>query len=340
MQQGDQPAFEVSPQGVIWYLNKAASEAIGVEPQQAVNTRLANYVVDGLMTQRRLEALSHSESETWQDAWKQKVQALPCELTAFAIPQSIASERTRIIVWAKSQDTTAPNPLPSLTDFQMESFSKRLLRPDQPVTSGDLERLRERFNISTNRFCEILGISMVTWYGWRKTPELPINNRTVVLHLRLLDAMPELTQLVAQPIDLQEALRTHLGISMTFSDLALWMGIERRSGYSWARGYPAGDQIRGLTASLLYIVSNKPREAWLHYQTLLEQQAALEGINVMRDKSWWSTRTDTDLSEAAAQSMKTNPLSKPPTKQRIRAIGNPNRSGKHRSSAKDDKDPC
>ena len=338
MQQGSQPAFEVSPQGVIWYLNQAASEVIGTEPQQAVNTRLANYVVDGLMTQRRLEALSHSQSASWRDAWRGKGKTTTCELTAFAIPQSVVSERARIVVWAKSPSAHPPEEhLISSNDIKNESPAEILLLPDQLVMTSDLERLREKLGISTNRFCEILGISMVTWYAWRKTPEQPIASRPIILHLRLLDAMPELARLGPQPIDLQEALRTHLGISFTFSELALWMGVERRAGYAWSRGYPASDQVRALTASLLYIVLNKPREAWLRYQNLLQQQAQLEGIDFTKIKSWSSAaRGESELLEAESNPA---PEHQPPLSAKrphTRSLGTIHRSGQRRSRGKKD----
>jgi DNA-binding transcriptional regulator YiaG len=285
LQQGAQPAFELSPQGAIWYLNQAAADTLGIDPQQAVNTRLANYLRDGLMTQRRLEALSRSQSETWQDTWRRGGENIPCELTAFAIPASVANERSRILVWAKPPESAlAKADIPS--NFSEILPGEGVLSPDAPILGRDLERLRERFDISTHRFCEVLGISTVTWYGWRKRPDAPISSRPIILHLRLLDSLPELARLGAQPIDLQEALRTHWGVSLTFSELALRLGVERRSGYAWSRGYPASDQVRALTASLLYVVLNRPRDAWLRYQHLLERQAALEGVDIAKTHSW------------------------------------------------------
>lgn len=62
---------------------------------------------------------------------------------------------------------------------------------------------------------------------------------------RLLDAIPELAQLGAQPLDLQEALRAQRGIDLTFTELALLLGVERRAGMVVA-GHPASDQVRAL----------------------------------------------------------------------------------------------
>ena len=293
MQQGDQPAFELSPDGVIWYLNGAACAAIGVDPQRAVGTRLATYVADALMTQRRLEALSQRpQAQSWPDAWRRERQTLPCQLTGFAIPRTLASERTRLVVWAErpgageeEPSTPADGGLPAGT----------LLPADRPVLARDLDPLRQKLDLGVNRFCELLGITPVTWYAWRKNPDAPLASRTTVLHLRLLDAFPELAQPGAQPLDLQEALRAHRGIDLTFTELALLLGVERRAGYGWSRGYPASDQVRALTASLLYLVFNQPREAWDQVQRLLDGQAALEGMDLRATKSWSiGTRAEPD----------------------------------------------
>lgn len=331
LQQGAQPAFELSPQGVIWYLNQAAAEAIGIDPQQAVNTRLANYMQDGLITQRRLEALSRSQSETWRDAWRHGKTVVSCELTAFAIPASVANERSRILLWAKMPESTLEkSDTPS--GFSDVLPASGLLSPDAPVLGRDLERLRERFDISANRFCDVLGISAVTWYGWRKRPDAPISSRPIVLHLRLLDTLPELARLGAQPIDLQEALRTHLGISLTFSELALWLGVERRSGYAWSRGYPASDQVRALTTSLLYIVLNRPRDAWFRYQYVLERQATLEGVDIENTKSWSTAHTDVEDGEGNRDDLeaKKSTPDAATKRSRSRTLGTVNRRGRPR----------
>lgn len=296
MQQSDRPAFELSPDGVIWYLNGAACAAIGVDPQRAVATRLATYVADGLMTQRRLEALSQRpQAQSWTDAWQCERQTVPCQLTGFAIPHALASERARLIVWAEQPGTPTASSHPP----DGESPAGTLLPADRPVLAKDLDPLRRKLDIGVNRFCELLGITPVTWYAWRKDSDAPITSRTTVLHLRLLDAVPELAQLGAQPLDLQQALRALRGIDLTFTELALLLGVERRAGYGWSRGYPASDQVRALTASLLYLVFNQPREAWDQYQRLLDSQAALEGVDLATAKSWSaSVRAEAGGSEA------------------------------------------
>lgn len=278
------PAGVISRSGCdFWYLNDAAAEVIGVDPRRAVGTRLANYVADGLMTQRRLEALSQRpQSQSWQDAWRREGQTIPCRLTGFAIPRAVAGERARIIVWAERPGAGAgESPFPA-----DGGLPAGMLLPDRPVLARDLDPLRRKLGLGVNRFCELLGISMVTWYNWRKDPDAPITSRTTVLHLRLLDTLPELARLGAQPLDLQEALRAHRGIDLTFTELALLLGVERRAGYGWSRGYPASDQVRALTGSLLYLVFNKPREVWDYYQRVLERQAALEGVDIGAAKSW------------------------------------------------------
>ncbi|TVR65509.1 MAG: hypothetical protein EA420_03060 [Candidatus Competibacteraceae bacterium] len=284
LQQGDQPAFELSPEGVIWYLNRAACAALGVDPHRAVGTRLAAYVADGWMTQRRLEALGQPpRAQSWPDAWRREKDSVPCQLTGFAIPRALAGERPRLVVWAESPGTgAAEHPPPA----DGEPPASALLPADRPVLARDLDPLRRKLGLGVNRFCELLGITPVTWYAWRKHPDAPLASRTTVLHLRLLDALPELAQPGPQPLDLQEALRAHRGIDLTFTELALLLGVERRAGYGWSRGYAASDQVRALSASLLYLVFNKPREVWDQYQRLLDRQAALEGVDLGATKSW------------------------------------------------------
>ena len=296
MQQSNQPTFELSPDGVIWYLNSAACAAIGVEPQRAVGARLATYVTDSLMTQRRLEALSQRPAaQSWSDAWRREPQPIPCQLTGFALPHALASARARLLVWAEPAGAPPASSWPA----DGEPPTGALLPVDRPVLAKDLDPLRRKLGIGVNRFCELLGITPVTWYAWRKDPDAPLANRTTALHLRLLDAIPELAQLGAQPLDLQEALRAQRGIDLTFTELALLLGVERRAGYGWSRGYPASDQVRALTASLLYLVFNQPRAAWDQYQRLLDAQATLEGVDLATTKSW-SAGARTESTEPSA----------------------------------------
>ena len=315
MQQADHPVFELSPEGVIGYLNRAASAMIGVDPHRAVGTRLTTYVADGLKTQRRLEALSQPpQPQSWQEVWRREPQTLQCRLTGFAIPRSLASDRPRVLLWAERVDVgRRESPFPA--DRALPAGA--LLPSDRPILARDLDRLRQKLNLGVHRFCELLGITPVTFYLWRKDPDAPITSRTTVLHLRLLDAIPELAQLKAQPLDLQEALRTQRGIDLTFTDLALLLGVERRSGYGWSRGFPASAQVQALTASLLYLVFNKPREVWDQYQYVLDRQAALEGVDIRATPSW----------SASAQAEKSDEPGAPPARRAKR--GRPFRTQGH-----------
>lgn len=283
MQQSDHPAFELSPDGVIWYLNRAACVAIGLDPQLAVGTRLVTYVNDGLMTQRRLEALSqHPQTQSWSDAWRREQQLIPCQLTGFAIPRSLASERPRLIVWAEP----TPGPADPTQRVDDEPPVDTLIPGDRPVQAHDLDPLRQKLGLGVSRFCELLGMTPVTWYAWRRHLDAPLPSRTIALHMRLLDVFPELARLGAQPLDLQEALRTQRGVDLTFTELALLLGVERRAGYGWSRGYAASEPVQALTASLLYLVLNKSRQDWEQYQRLLDRQATLEGVDLQRTHSW------------------------------------------------------
>ena len=286
MQHLPAPAFELSLEGAIWYLNQAASEAIGVDPQQAVGTRLTTYVTDSLMTQRRIDALpQRGTPQSWPDAWRRGRNTQPCRLTGFALPRALSPDRPRLIVWSEP-----PANRPS--DPTADDRPPPLIPTDRLLCGQDLDPLRHKLGLGVNRFCEMLAISAVTWYAWRRQPTMPIPSRTTALHLRLLDALPELVQLGAQPADLQEALRTHRGLDVTFTELALWMGVERRSGYTWAHGNPASDQVQALTRTLLRVLFEKPRETWDQYLDLVAQQARLEQVDLATMKSWTATVPD------------------------------------------------
>jgi hypothetical protein len=283
MQQAMQPVFELSLDGVIWYLNGEAANALGVTPQQAVGTRLTTYVTDGLMTQRHLDAVrERRQAQSWPDAWQHDPHPIPCQLTGFAIPRSLGSERPRIILW--SAPVGPGDPTHALED---RVPPRETLLPNEGCIRGKhLDPLRKKLNKGANRFCELLGIAAVTWYAWRRQPETPIPSRTVELHLRLLDAMPDLARPGAHPLDLQEALRTQRGIQLNFRELALLMGIEGSAGYAWAHGRQANDQVQALTATLLQVLAEKPREAWEQYRKLVDHQARIENIDLWAAKSW------------------------------------------------------
>jgi PAS domain-containing protein len=284
MQHFPGPAFELSLEGAIWYLNRAASDAIGVPPQQAVGTRLTTYVADSLMTQRRIDALSQRGApQSWPDAWRRVGDPQPCRLTGFALPRALSPDRPRLIVW--SEPPAGHSPDPTVDDRSPPP----LIPPDRLLCGQDLDPLRGKLGLGVNRLCDVLGISAVTWYAWRRQPTTPIPSRTTALHLRLLDVLPDLAQLGAHPADLQEALRTHRGMDVTFTELALWMGVERRSGYAWAHGNPASDQVQALTRTLLQLLFEKPREAWEQYRELVAQQAQLEQVDLATTKSWTAT---------------------------------------------------
>ena len=286
MQQSDQPAFELSHDGVIWYLNRAACSAIGLGAQQAVGTRLVTYVADGLMTQRRLDALSqHTQAQSWSDAWQREQQTIPCQLMGFAIPHSLASERPRLILWATPMPEERQG-MPYVEDG--EATTTPLIPENRPVQVLDLEPLRDKLGLGINRFCELIGMTTATWYLWHRTPEAPVSSRPIALHMRLLDTFPDLAKSGPHPMDLQEALRTQRGIDLSYTELALLMGVERRAGFGWSRGYPPSEQIRALTTSLLSLLANRSRQDWEQYQHLLNQQAIQEGVDLRTAKSWLS----------------------------------------------------
>jgi len=284
MQQAMHPVFELSLDGVIWYLNAQAAEAIGVTAQQAVGTRLTTYVTDGLMTQRHLETVcERHQTWSWPDTWNRDPHPVPCLLTGFAIPRTLSNERPRIILWADPTDADAGDRAPP---------RETLLPDNSRVLGKHLDPLRRKLNQGTNRICEMLGIATMTWYAWRRQPETPIPSRTVELHLRLLDAMPELVRSIAHPLDVQEMLRSQRGIEIRHTDLALLMGIERAAGYAWSHGRQANNQVQSLSETLLKMLAEKPRAAWDQYLDLVNRQARIENTDLWSKCSWMTPEND------------------------------------------------
>lgn len=282
MQQVAYPAFELSRDGVVWYLNGAAAEAIGVSPQQAVGTRLTTYVGDGLMTQRRLDALGQSsQAQSWPDAWRRKRRTFPCRMTAFVIPSALSVERPRVILWSEPPDVRERQRGAAHAD-QPDT----LLPGDRHVLGQDLDPLCKRHRVKITRLCEQIGVSPITWYAWRRAAVDPITSRTIELHVRLLDAMPDLLHAGVHPLDLQEALRSQRGIDLPLTDVALLLGVDPRNAYGWRQGQPTGAQIQALTASLLRLLMHKPRASWDDYLKLVDRQAELEGVDLWKIKSW------------------------------------------------------
>ena len=286
LQQTLHPAFELSMDGVIWYLNRGAAEAIGVSPQQAVGTRLTTYVADALMTQRRLDALSQqSQAQSWPDAWQRPPDPpLPCRLTGFAIPHALGSERPRLILWSSRLE----NPAEAASARQEPISADSAFPGDHRIRGRDLDPLRQQLNRGVNPLCQQLGIAPATWCAWMRSPHKPIPNRTVELHLRLLATLPDLGRPLTQPAELIEALRAQRGIEMSYTDLALLMGVERRSGYAWSHGNPASDPVQALVETLLRMLLEKPRAAWDTYRQVVDTQARLEKAPLWTEKTWCS----------------------------------------------------
>lgn len=280
MQQTTMPAFELSADGRITYLNPAARALLDEEPVDGC--RFTDLVDDPVFTRRRLESLHRDgRSQTWPARFV--VGAAPnrrCQLVGKARPAVLSEDGPRLILWvepeARETDAAAP-------------ARRGELPPDRRVLGGDLDRLRRRVGVSVQRFCELLGISATTWYGWRRNADAPIPNRTAELHLRLLDALPEVARPADHPADLAHLLELRLGRQPAFTEIAIHLGVQRRTGYSWAQDGPVNSQARALTASLMRLLLEHPTDAWEDYRALIDLQARLEQVDVWQAKSWGPT---------------------------------------------------
>jgi hypothetical protein len=161
------------------------------------------------------------------------------------------------------------------------------LPTDRPVLGKDLETVPEHLGCSITHCCNLLGIATAAWYDWRSKPEQPIPNRTVALHLRLLDAFPMLAEPAYTPPDLHQALQQKLGRRVTLIELSLLLGMERTSAYRWGRGVPPSEPIIALIARLVELLDQQPVAAIEYYRSLVAAEARLIGIDdIWTEGSW------------------------------------------------------
>lgn len=164
---------------------------------------------------------------------------------------------------------------------------------DRPVLGKDLQTLPDHLNCTITRCCVILGVATMAYYDWRSKPDQPVPNRTVALHVRLLDAFPWLAEVSETPVDLQQALEQKLGRSVTLIEMSLLLGMERTSGYRWGRGVQPSEMIVGLIANLVELLDRQPAAAIEHYYALVEAEAKLAGIdNLWKRGAWRTTKPD------------------------------------------------
>lgn len=277
MQQANVPAFELTSDGRITYLNPPARALLDHEP--AAGRLFTDFVTDPLITRRRLESLSRDgRSQSWPEQFV--VGEHPdqrCQLVGKALAQVLPETGPRLILWVEPEDRDTAEPT---------IRHRGNLPDDRRVLGRDLDRVRQRAGVNVQRFCELLGISPTTWYSWRRNPDEPLPNRTAELHLRLLDALPEVARPSDHPADLQPLLELHSGRQPTFTEIAIYFGVQRRTGYSWSQGGPVSGQARALTASLMRLLLGRQAGAWDTYQGLIDLQARLEHVDVRQTKSW------------------------------------------------------
>lgn len=273
IQHADTPVWELTLDGHITDLNPAAVEWFGDERSAARGRAFTDYVADSASTQRHLDHLAQSSTpQIWSERLLNSTQPPhDCQLAARRIERPETG--TRLLLWLHT-----PTP-----DDPFELADDRCLADERPVCGADLERIRERLGLSVQRTYELLGVTATTWYAWRKATDTPIGNRTAELHLRLLDALPELAQPGGHPSELKQVLAMRFGIQATGADLAAWLGAQRRAGYVWADKGPVNGQARALTRSLLRMLLEYPPQMWRFYLNIVENQARVENAHSKAD---------------------------------------------------------
>ena len=282
IQQSELPIYILSPEGHITDLNKSAADLFTLPTNKIVGESFSNFVRDGSQAQQYLADLSsHAQRLSWQSEFI----CAPGEfaryrITGIALVRVLGAGPEHLILWCESTET-ALSP-----EKESSTRSDRIIPSDRRVLGRDIELVRQKLGLTVLQMCQIVGVSSITWYAWRGKPKQPIKTRTAELHLRLLDALPDVAKIPVHPADLKHLLEMHLKRDVTYTEVALLLGVERGAGYSWARGRSVHEQALALTASLMRLLLEMPPEAWSLYHTLIEQQATLEGTDIWRTRTW------------------------------------------------------
>lgn len=294
LQQSEQPAFALSLDGEVRSLNPAAAALFAAPVTSLVGKLLPRLVRDDNLAEQHLAAVRATPQQvTWRAEFIRAPGewSAPYQLTARTLGPSLGAGPVRVLLWAAPvTETAAPPPPPPLPE--------RLIPATRRVLGRDIEPLRQKLALSVLQMCHLVGVSSVTWYTWRGQPQEPLKSRTAELHLRVLDALPAMARIPTHPADLKHVLQTHLNRTVTDTELALLLGVERGAGFSWARGGPVHEQVLALTATLLRLLLEMPPATWSVYQTVLEAQAALENIDVWRARAWSKKRAKRGAEDA------------------------------------------
>ena len=286
MQQAKIPVFELNIQGTIEYANQAALAHFALTPARLIGQSLQNFFVDTLFFARYLKTVQERPTETlrWQAQMQCEAWDAPQVRSVSAQTSTVLKKKQqRIILWlpeadAETTDATPEQPS-TLTDQTVLSMTA-------PVYGRDLAKMLKRLQCTAPQLSRILNVTMYTWNRWEKTPDEVITNRTVELHLRLLDQYPSLLQVPMSPGELQQHLQRYLNQPSKHTDLALLLGVEVHTAKPWQEGKKISETAWGLSNTLGLMLKTLPPDAWDRYRAIVNQQAQIEGVDLWEDRSW------------------------------------------------------
>lgn len=169
---------------------------------------------------------------------------------------------------------------------------------DRPVLGRDLETLRERLQRTVLDCCCLLGIPPTLWAEWKRNEAKPIPNPTVALAVRLYDGFPELAPVEPSLGVLRALLAEITGRRIPLTELSVFLGREKTSGYRWqSRGDPSM-MVSRLTQALIQLLERQGHRGFAAYHQLLTQEAAARGIANLMETGAWKRKAAPDGEES------------------------------------------
>lgn len=291
MQQHPQPVFEIDKYFNISYLNYSATQLFHTQNHPLMGQNFCQLFRDPLMTERYLMLVPEKhEGLSWEAVFNTPDRAIDCTVSGIAVTEG------KIVLWIAEADDVFDEVLEGLTSSDIDSLNKQelILPNDREITPNDVSSIQDKLGFDNQHMARILGVSHITWYKWFKTPDQPITNRSVCLHLRLMDCYPHLVARLPTPNDLMDSINRYYDGHITPPQLGLLLGVEKSAGKRWADGGNSTDAVASLCASLIKLLEELPQVGWERYLNIVELQAQIEGIDVQQTESWVKAQKPTN----------------------------------------------
>lgn len=138
-----------------------------------------------------------------------------------------------------------------------------MIPDDRPVLGKDLEVVRQQLGLLSSDMCFLLGVSMTRWmHICRRDADLPLNDPTMALLIRILDAHPELSILPTfpEPAEMLELLNKVQQVDGKKA-FPVMLGSDASAGYRWLQnGGKQGPAVSRLMLCLKLALQAKAPE--------------------------------------------------------------------------------